>query len=128
MRVLVLGIDGFCGLATALYLSRKGHEVTGIDSLIRRQWDHQLGIETLTPIREMDERLKVWNSLNGNSPFLPVPKKVVALYGDITDPEFLSRIVQECKPEAIIHFAEQRSAPYSMIDQAHAVFTPINNA
>jgi UDP-sulfoquinovose synthase len=119
MRVIVLGGDGYCGWATALYLSRKGHAVAVVDNFVRRQWDHELGAQTLTPIRPLSERVKAWYQLTENT--------IDCFVGDVTDYEFLSSIVEEFEPEAVIHFAEQRSAPYSMIDRKHAVFTQVNN-
>jgi len=119
MKIAVLGGDGFCGWATALYLSRKGHSVAVVDNFARRQWDHELGAQTLTPIRPLAERLSVWQQLTGNT--------IESYVGDVTDYEFLSSMVGTFEPDAIIHFAEQRSAPYSMIDRKHAVFTQVNN-
>jgi UDP-sulfoquinovose synthase len=119
MRVAVLGGDGYCGWATALYLSRKGHSVAIADNFARRQWDHELGVETLTPIRPLSERLSVWQDLAGET--------VELFVGDVTEYDFLSSVVQDFEPEAVIHFAEQRAAPYSMIDRKHAVFTQVNN-
>ena len=119
MRIAVLGGDGYCGWATALYLSRRGHRIAIIDNFARRQWDHELGAQTLTPIRPLAERLAVLRELTGEiiEPFV----------GDVTDYEFLSSMMAAFEPEALVHFAEQRSAPYSMIDRKHAVFTQINN-
>ena len=119
MKIAVLGGDGFCGWATALYLSRKGHTVAIVDNFARRQWDHELGAQTLTPIRPLAERLAVWQQLTGNT--------IESYVGDVTDYEFLSSLVSSFEPDAIVHFAEQRSAPYSMIDRKHAVFTQVNN-
>ena len=119
MRIIVLGGDGYCGWATALYLSAKGHSVAIVDNFIRRQWDHELGAQTLTPIQPLSDRLRTWASLTG--------KTIELFIGDITDYEFLLATVKKSQPEAIIHFAEQRSAPYSMIDRKHAVFTQVNN-
>jgi UDP-sulfoquinovose synthase len=119
VRVIVLGGDGYCGWATALYLSRKGHAVAIADNFVRRQWDHELGAQTLTPIRPLSERVKAWHDLTGRT--------IDCFVGDVTDYDFLSSIVEEFEPEAVIHFAEQRSAPYSMIDRKHAVFTQVNN-
>jgi len=119
MRIAVLGGDGYCGWATALYLSNLGHAVAIVDNFARRQWDHELGVETLTPIRPLSERLRVWQELTGRN---------IELYtGDVTDYEFLASVIQGFEPETVVHFAEQRSAPYSMIDRKHAVFTQINN-
>jgi len=119
MKVAVLGGDGYCGWATALYLARKGHSVAIVDNFARRQWDYQLGVQTLTPIRPLAERLKVWNQLTGNF--------IEQFTGDITHYDFLHGVIRDFEPDAVVHFAEQRSAPYSMIDRRHAVFTQINN-
>jgi len=119
MKIAVLGGDGYCGWATALYLSRKGHSVAIVDNFARRLWDHELGAETLTPIRLLNERLSVWQKLTGNV--------IESFIGDITDYDFLSSVVKSFEPEAIVHFAEQRSAPYSMIDRKHALFTQVGN-
>src|ERR1700739_2361402 len=118
MRIAGLGGDGYCGWATALYLSSKGHSVVIVDNFLRRLWDHELGAQTLTPIRPLSERLKVWQGLNG--------KTIEAFVGDGTDYEFLASTIKNVQPEAVIHFAEQRSAPYSMIDRTHAVSTQVN--
>jgi len=119
MNILVLGGDGYCGWATALYLSSKGHKVSTVDNFVRRQWDHELGVQTLTPIRPLAERLKAWSDLTG--------KNIELLVGDVTDYDFLASAIETTQPDAVIHFAEQRSAPYSMIDRKHAVSTQVNN-
>jgi UDP-sulfoquinovose synthase len=119
MKITVLGGDGYCGWATALYLSRKGHSISIVDNFARRQWDHELGAETLTPIRPLSERLRVWKELTGLD--------VELFSGDITDYDFLAQVIADVKPDAVVHYAEQRSAPYSMIDRKHAVFTQVNN-
>ena len=119
MRIAILGGDGYCGWATALYLSSRGHEIAIIDNFARRHWDFELGVQTLTPIRPLPERLAVWQQLTG---------RVIESYvGDITEYDFLSSMIGEFKPDAIVHFAEQRSAPYSMINRKHAVSTQVNN-
>ena len=119
MKIAVLGGDGYCGWATALYLSNKGHEVAIVDNFARRQWDYELGVQTLTPICPLPDRLRAWRQNTG---------KVIELYvGDVTDYEFLSSAITGFEPEAVVHFAEQRSAPYSMIDRKHAIFTQVNN-
>ena len=119
MKVLVIGGDGYCGWATALHLSNRGHEVGILDSLVRRYWDAQLGVETLTPIAPIGKRLQRWKDLTG--------KTIDWFVGDITDYEFLSKTLRQFEPEAIVHFGEQRSAPFSMIDREHAVLTQVNN-
>ena len=119
MKIAVLGGDGYCGWATALHLSARGHSVAIVDNFSRRQWDHEIGAQTLTPIRPLAERLRVWEELTG--------KAIELFVGDVTDYDFLSATIKEIEPEAVIHFAEQRAAPYSMIDRKHAVFTQVNN-
>ncbi|MBW4647147.1 MAG: NAD-dependent epimerase/dehydratase family protein [Kastovskya adunca ATA6-11-RM4] len=119
MKVLVIGGDGYCGWATALYLSNRGYEVGIIDSLVRRHWDSELGVETLTPIAPIHQRLQRWQDLTG--------KSIDLFVGDITNFEFLSKAMHQFEPEAVVHFGEQRSAPFSMIDRDHAVLTQVNN-
>jgi UDP-sulfoquinovose synthase len=119
MKIGVLGGDGYCGWATALHLSAQGHTVAVVDNYVRRTWDHELGAQTLTPIRPLAERLRVWNELSG--------RQIELFVGDVTDYEFLASFVKSFEPEAVVHFAEQRSAPFSMIDRKHAVDTQVNN-
>jgi UDP-sulfoquinovose synthase len=119
MRILVLGGDGYCGWPTALHLSNRGNEIAVVDNFVRRSWDHELGAQTLTPIRPLTDRLRIWHRLMG--------KEIESFVGDILDYEFLAGVMKEFAPEAVVHFAEQRSAPYSMIDRQHAVFTQMNN-
>lgn len=119
MKVLVIGGDGYCGWATALYLSNRGYEVGILDSLVRRHWDLELGVDTLTPIATIQQRLQRWRDLTG--------KSIDLFIGDITNYDFLSKALHQFEPQAIVHFGEQRSAPFSMIDREHAVLTQVNN-
>ncbi|MBK1987703.1 NAD-dependent epimerase/dehydratase family protein [Sphaerospermopsis aphanizomenoides BCCUSP55] len=119
MKVLVIGGDGYCGWATALYLSKQGYEVGILDSLVRRHWDNELGVETLTPIAPIQQRLQRWQDLTG--------KSIDLFIGDITNYSFLHKALHQFQPDAIVHFGEQRSAPFSMIDREHAVLTQVNN-
>ncbi len=119
MKVLVIGGDGYCGWATALHLSNRGYEVGILDSLVRRHWDAKLGVETLTPIASIQRRIQRWHDLTG--------KSIDLFVGDINDYDFLIKALRQFEPEAIVHFGEQRSAPYSMIDREHAVLTQVNN-
>jgi UDP-sulfoquinovose synthase len=119
MKVLVIGGDGYCGWATALYLSNRGHEIGILDSLVRRNWDNELCLETLTPIAPIQRRIQRWTDLTG--------KSIDLFIGDITNYEFLSHSFDQFQPEAVVHFGEQRSAPFSMIDRDHAVLTQVNN-
>src|SRR5271154_1945417 len=119
MKICVLGGDGYCGWATALYLSGKGHAVAVVDNFLRCQWDFELGAQSLTPIQPLADRLRVWQELTG--------KSIELFIGDVNDYDFLSGVIESFQPDAVIHFAEQRAAPYSMIDRKHAVFTQVNN-
>ncbi|GBL13300.1 MAG: NAD-dependent epimerase/dehydratase family protein [Microcystis sp.] len=119
MRVLVIGGDGYCGWATALHLSNRGYEVGILDSLVRRYWDLQLGCDTLTPIAPISHRIQRWQDLTG--------KSIDLFVGDINNYDFLIQSLRQFQPDAIVHFGEQRSAPFSMIDREHAVLTQVNN-
>lgn len=119
MKVLVIGGDGYCGWATALHLSNHGYEVGILDNLVRRHWDMQLCIDTLTPIAPIQQRLQRWKDLTG--------KTIDLFVGDINDYPFLEQSMLQFQPDAVVHFGEQRSAPFSMIDREHAVLTQANN-
>ncbi|MCH1641458.1 NAD-dependent epimerase/dehydratase family protein [Paenibacillus timonensis] len=119
MRLIVAGGDGFCGWPTALYLSKRGHEVAIIDNLARRKWDDELRSNSLTPIASLEERVECWEELTG--------RKIRVFLGDLNHYDFLSEVMRQVRPDAFVHFAEQRSAPYSMIDREHAVYTQANN-
>jgi len=119
MKIGVLGGDGYCGWATALHLSAQGHSVAIVDNYVRRLWDFELGAQTLTPIRPLAERLRIWNELSD--------RQIDLFVGDVTDYDFLASFMKSFDPEAVVHFAEQRSAPFSMIDRKHAVGTQVNN-
>jgi len=119
MKVLVIGGDGYCGWATALYLSNRGYEVAILDSYVRRLWDLQLGVSTLTPIAQLEQRVDRWKGLTG--------KDIPIFVCDVTNYEALISCMRRFPPEAIVHFGEQRSAPYSMISREHAVMTQVNN-
>lgn len=119
MRILILGGDGYLGWPQALYLSQKGHEVAVYDNQARRQFDLKNGFDSLVPIKSFHRRVERWTELTG--------KVITRYHGDITDFNSLATSFQEFQPEAIVHFAEQRAAPYSMIDREHAVYTQHNN-
>ncbi|RZR76473.1 hypothetical protein BHM03_00001270 [Ensete ventricosum] len=118
-KVMIIGGDGYCGWATALHLSNKGYEVAIVDNLVRRLFDHQLGIDSLTPISSIQNRVRRWKSVTG--------KSIQLFIGDICDFEFLSEAFKSFEPDSAVHFGEQRSAPYSMIDRSRAVYTQHNN-
>lgn len=119
MKVLVIGGDGYCGWATALHLVNKGYEVGVLDNLIRRHWDNELGVTTLTPIASIQERVHKWKAVSGQD--------IQLFIGDIAKYDFLQKIFRDFEPDAVVHFGEQRSAPFSMIDREHAVLTQVNN-
>ncbi|TGA97606.1 NAD-dependent epimerase/dehydratase family protein [Sporolactobacillus shoreae] len=119
MKIIIAGGDGFCGWPTALYLSKKGHDVAIIDNFSRRKWDDELHSNSLTPILTLKKRVEKWKELTG--------KKIEVFDGDLNHYDFLSQVLKHVSPDAFVHFAEQRSAPYSMIDREHAVFTQVNN-
>jgi UDP-sulfoquinovose synthase len=119
MRILILGGDGYLGWPTALHLSQRGHEVAVLDNFARRAWDQELGAASLTPICSLQERIASWCQVMGQT--------IIPFVGDLCDDTFLEPVVRDFGPEAVVHFGEQRSAPYSMIDRRHAVFTQVNN-
>ena len=120
MNILVLGGDGFCGWPSALHLSRHGHRVTVVDSLVRRRIDDELGVQSLTPISSLAVRVKTWSELTDRH------IDVVAI--DLArDYDALVELLNALRPEAIVHFAEQRAAPYSMKSPTHKRYTVDNN-
>src|SRR5690554_6621015 len=120
MKIMVLGGDGFCGWPTALRLSRDGHEVIIIDNLSHRRIDRELGVESLTPIADIDARLAAWRRVSG---------RTITFHNvDIAqDYDGLRSVLAELAPDAVVHFAEQRAAPYSMRDAARKRYTIDNN-
>jgi UDP-sulfoquinovose synthase len=119
MRILVLGGDGYLGWPTALHLSQCGHEVAVADNFVRRQYDLEMGVDSLVPIESLQTRTEVWREITG--------KKIDVFVGDLTDADFTYSMIRDFRPESVVHFAEQRAAPYSMIDRKHAVYTQVNN-
>src|SRR5690349_19537684 len=120
MRVMVLGGDGFCGWPTSLYLSDRDHEVTIIDNLSRRKIDVELEVESLTPIRPVSERIGVWEEVSGHA--------IGFVNLDLaTEYDRLVAVLEKIRPEAIVHFAEQRAAPYSMRNTHTKRYTVDNN-
>lgn len=120
MKVFILGGDGFCGWPTSLHLSRSGHDVVILDNLSRRNIDNELEAGSLTPIKPMGERLAAWREVSGRE----IRFERVDVAQDY--PRLLQLIVEE-RPDAIVHFAEQRAAPYSMKSSWHKRYTVDNN-
>jgi UDP-sulfoquinovose synthase len=119
MRILVLGGDGYLGWPTALYLSARGHTVGILDNAVRRQYDAELGSGSLVPIESLRTRVKAWERVSG--------ERLETYHGDLCDADFTEGAIATFRPDAVVHFAEQRAAPYSMIDRKHAVYTQTNN-
>jgi UDP-sulfoquinovose synthase len=120
MKVFVLGGDGFCGWPTSLHLSDLGHDVTIIDNLSRRKIDVDLEVESLTPIAPIGERLKVWKELTG--------KDIGFVHLDLAQEyDRLEALFRDQRPDAVVHFGEQRAAPYSMRDSSTKRYTVDNN-
>jgi len=120
MKVIILGGDGFCGWPNALHLSNQGHDVVIVDNLSRRAIDLELEVESLTPIRPIGERIRVWKELTGKD-----IKFVNLTVGE--DYHRLLSLIQDENPDTIVHFAEQRAAPYSMKTSYHKRYTVSNN-
>jgi UDP-sulfoquinovose synthase len=119
VNILVLGGDGYLGWPTALYLSRRGHHVGVVDNFARRGYDLEMGVDTLVPIVSLQQRVRRWQEVSGFT--------LDVFVGDLTDAAFVTDTLASFQPDAVVHFAEQRSAPYSMIDRKHAVYTQLNN-
>ncbi len=120
MRILVLGGDGFCGWPTTLYLSDRGHEVTILDNLSRRKIDIDLEVQSLTPIRPIGERLAAWREVSG--------REVGFMRLDLAvEYDRLVAVLEQLQPDAVVHFAEQRAAPYSMRTSQTKRYTVDNN-
>ncbi len=119
MRILVLGGDGYLGWPTALHLSDAGHHVGVLDNFARRSYDHEMGVQSLVPIESLRVRVESWRRCSG--------QRIEVFVGDLCDAEFTLAAVRAFGPDAIVHYAEQRSAPYSMIDRKHAAYTQQNN-
>ncbi|TCP63335.1 UDP-sulfoquinovose synthase [Rhodovulum bhavnagarense] len=120
MKIAVLGGDGFCGWPTSLHLSNLGHEVHIIDNLSRRWIDTELGVQSLTPMDSIQERCRIWKEVSG--------EKIHFHLIDLAKEYYRLRDwLRDEKPDAIIHFAEQRAAPYSMISERHKIYTVDNN-
>jgi UDP-sulfoquinovose synthase len=108
MRILGLGGDGYLGWPTALHLSRAGYEVGVADNFARRGYDLEMGVDSLVPIASLHRRVDRWEEVSGN--------RLDVFIGDLTEEEFVLDMVGRFRPDTVVHFAEQRSAPYSMVD------------
>lgn len=120
MKVMILGGDGFCGWPTSLHLSKEGHDILIVDNLSRRKIDIELEVDSLTPIQPMSTRLAAWKEVSG--------KEIHFIDLDAANEyDRLERLIEEYQPDAVVHFAEQRAAPYSMKSAKHKRYTIDNN-
>jgi UDP-sulfoquinovose synthase len=119
VRILILGGDGYLGWPTAMHFSDAGHDVAVVDNFLRRAMSIELGASSLTPIQSLRERIVAWREATG--------RDISVHIGDLTDPYFVDELFKEFVPDAIVHYGEQPSAPYSMISRRHAVSTQRNN-
>jgi UDP-sulfoquinovose synthase len=120
MRILILGGDGYLGWPTAMRFSQGGHEVHVVDNYLRRRAHEEVGTDTLVPILgSLPERAAAWKEISG--------KEIGVTEGDLVEWDLTSDLFRDFRPDAIVHYGEQPSAPYSMRDRDHAVFTQQNN-
>jgi UDP-sulfoquinovose synthase len=119
MRVLIAGGDGYLGWPTAMYLSRRGHEVAVLDNFAKRRWEMERNVEPLIPICTLHDRVKAWREVSG--------RMMELFVADLRNYGVVKEALETFRPEAIVHYGEQPSAPYSMIDHNRAVFTQVNN-
>lgn len=119
VRILILGGDGYLGWPTAMSLSQAGHDVAVVDNFLRRAMSIELGADSLTPISSLHDRVAAWKDVSDRT--------IECHVGDLTDPGFVDEIFRSLQPDAIVHYGEQPSAPYSMIDRKHAISTQTNN-
>lgn len=119
MKVLIAGVDGYLGWPLAQYLAARGHSVAGIDKFLRRQWVEEIGGHSALPIAPFEDRLQAFTKRYGHM--------LIFQQGDLQDYKFLKSFLVDFQPDAIVHLAEMPSAPFSMMDQEHAVYTQQNN-
>ncbi|MBT8369304.1 MAG: NAD-dependent epimerase/dehydratase family protein, partial [Deltaproteobacteria bacterium] len=119
MRILILGGDGYLGWPTAMHLAAQGHEVVAVDSYLRRQLCREVKVAPLYEVPELDKRCAIWHSLGGG--------KIEYQIGDLTEWKFIAGIFRDSRPQAVVHYAEQPAAPYSMLNRRAATLTLRNN-
>jgi len=119
MRILILGADGYLGWPTVMHLTAKGHDVVAVDNYLRRKLLDEVGVEPLFKVPRLDERCAIWESVSSY--------KVPFYIGDLAEWEFVEKIFGKFKPDAIVHYAEQPAAPYSMLNRQAATLTLRNN-
>lgn len=119
MKVFIAGIDGYLGWTLAQYLASRGHDIAGADTLFRREWVEEMGSHSALPVYSHEERVQAFKEKYG--------KDIDFRVGDLTDYKFVTEFISDFMPDAIVHLGQVPSAPYSMIDRDHTVFTQQNN-
>jgi UDP-sulfoquinovose synthase len=119
MKVLILGGDGYLGWPTAMYLSRRSHDVAVLDNFAKRRWELELNVEPLIPIHTLHDRVRAWHQAAN--------RHIELFVGDLRNYGVVEGVLESFRPDAIVHYGEQPSAPYSMVDHNRSVFTQINN-
>jgi UDP-sulfoquinovose synthase len=119
VRTLVLGIDGYIGWGLAMHLAKRGHTVSGVDNFSRRANVQSVGSQSAIPVLDMEERVNAFKRIHGES--------LSFFEGDLLDYDFLADVIKQTRPDSIVHLAEQPSAPFSMIDRKHAIYSQHNN-
>ncbi len=119
MKILILGGDGYLGWPTAMHFSERGDEVAVLDNFAKRRWELEEGVEPLIPTPPLQRRVKRWKEITG--------KEIKAFIGDLCNHRFVYNVLREFSPEAIVHYGEQPSAPYSMQNRTTAVYSQVNN-
>lgn len=119
MKILILGGDGYLGWPTAMYLSRREHDVAVLDNFAKRRWEMELNVEPLIPIHTLHDRVSAWREAS--------EEHIQLFVGDLRNYGVVEGVLDKFRPDAIVHYGEQPSAPYSMIDHNRAVFTQMNN-
>jgi UDP-sulfoquinovose synthase len=119
VKTLVLGMDGYIGWSLAMHLAKRGHTVSGVDNFSRRSNVEGVGSQSAIPLLDMDERVKSFKKIHG--------EHLSFFEGDLLDYDFLEDVIKQTRPDSIVHLAEQPSAPFSMIDRSHAIYSQHNN-
>jgi UDP-sulfoquinovose synthase len=119
VKILVLGGDGYLGWPTAMYLSARDHEVAVLDNFSKRSWERELNVEPLIPIHTLPDRVDAWKEVTG--------RRISSFVGDLCEYDMVREVLREFQPDAIVHFGEQPSAPFSMMDQRRCNMTQVNN-
>jgi UDP-sulfoquinovose synthase len=119
VKILILGGDGYLGWPTAMYLSARDHEVAVLDNFSKRAWELELNAGPLIPIGTLPDRVRAWQEVTGRS--------ISLFVGDLREYDFIRDVLRNLQPDAIVHYGEQPSAPYSMMDHRRCAFTQVNN-